>query len=522
MRFLLFAIFTSTYLFSQQTDDFKKNKVFYLNGDTQIVANSILGKHKSNPFNKLNHVNDEYKMVYIDVDKDKSTFSSSTAKLNLPDNSKLIYAGLYWTATYPGDKGVKTISKGIEGYKNKELRSTNFRNIKIKTPGNTDYQDITGEVLYDGINDKLWTLKRRAPYVCYKDITTLLGNTTNGDFTIANVAALQGHMPGGSSAGWFIYVVYENNNKPLQYVSTYDGFELIKRHPKQIIFSQFKAQEKGKVDLAMTIGALEGDFNIGKDQVTVLDKKEKEFRTIKTKTRDGDNFFNSSITLNNNIYKERTPNSDNTLGFDIAKIDINNDNNAIIDSKSDNVTFEFRSKEDQYFLFFVAFQSTISDAFFENLSKNPQIVTNKPSITKQNNKTKQKLENNTSEASKKLTQSDRVKAALNIKKPKTTTPIVTKQPTPIKTPVNQKPNQIQPIANGTYIVSNVFSNINNAKKWKQKLISENINAEIFYRESNKFYYVTIYRNPNLRFPYTTLNTVKKKRSTSNAWVLQID
>ena len=290
------------------------------------------------------------------IDDDNSTYSSSASELEIPNEAKIAYAGLYWTGTYPGNKGIKSISGNRQIYRTIKDRDKPLNKIKLKLPGQ-QYQDITGEILYDGINARKISLKLRSPYVCYKDITQLLKtlNDPNGNYTIANVPALEGLVSGGSSAGWMLYVIYENENSPLQYITSYHGFELIERKSVIIPFKNFKTTEKGKVETYLTLGALEGDNSIFKDQVSVFNTFKNEYVALENKLRPANNFFNSSITYDEELFIKRIPNSSNTLGFDIAKFKIPNLNNDLIINQATSVKLKFETKDDQYFPFFCCF-----------------------------------------------------------------------------------------------------------------------------------------------------------------------
>ena len=63
-----------------------------------FVSNNILTCESCNPGKLANPpggsaINDSYVSKYIDIDNDPSTFSSSSADLNLPDCSEISFAG---------------------------------------------------------------------------------------------------------------------------------------------------------------------------------------------------------------------------------------------------------------------------------------------------------------------------------------------------------------------------------------------------------------------------------------------
>ena len=110
-------------------------------------------------------------MQYIDVDSDPTTFSSSSATLDVPDEGCALvrYAGLYWGAVYV-DSDRSTID-----------------DIKFQVPGGA-YQDITAdEILFDGDGDA--DFGYYSPYACYKDVTSIVTALANpdGDYFVANV-----------------------------------------------------------------------------------------------------------------------------------------------------------------------------------------------------------------------------------------------------------------------------------------------------------------------------------------------
>src|SRR5690606_5313233 len=95
-------------------------------GDLVFVANNIVSvaADPNLPYNGGSN-NDGINMKYIDIDGDPTTFSSSSAELNAPSCSAIVYAGLYWAGIYKA-----TTNRG-EAYKA----------VKLKIPGG-DYMEI--------------------------------------------------------------------------------------------------------------------------------------------------------------------------------------------------------------------------------------------------------------------------------------------------------------------------------------------------------------------------------------------
>jgi hypothetical protein len=62
-----------------------------LNGNMLLIGNNILSQHVSNNYNTSGTYNSNVDMVYVDIDGDASTFSSSSATLSIPNPSCWLY-----------------------------------------------------------------------------------------------------------------------------------------------------------------------------------------------------------------------------------------------------------------------------------------------------------------------------------------------------------------------------------------------------------------------------------------------
>ena len=77
-----------------------------IRGDLTMISNNILSKVPTNVAYNLvgnaSEANDNVNQQFIDIDGNATTFNSSSANLALadPDCSKIVHAGLYWSATY--------------------------------------------------------------------------------------------------------------------------------------------------------------------------------------------------------------------------------------------------------------------------------------------------------------------------------------------------------------------------------------------------------------------------------------
>ncbi len=362
-----FLFLQNTY--SQEGVAFKENKQLYLSGNSILIGNNILGDDPTEPLMDIGIPNDVVKMEYIDVDTDEATFSSSEAEIkNAPENPKIAHAALYWCGLYPSEKSALRKSGNRMIHVGRGDRDPTINSILFKTPiGN--YESLNGEVIFDSFNTEVFTTN--SPYVCYADVTTKLQNlsTINGIYTVANIKATEGEISGGGSAGWLLYIVYEDAAESPKYFTTYNGLVEINKEAVEINFIDFKSKEEGIVKTTIALGAMEGDRKIKTDEVSIFDKKTGSFKPLSNKVREEKNFFNSSITMGDEFFTDRNPNSANTLGFDLLKMEIPNPNNALLDNATTQANLRFQAKADRFYLFFVAFETEINKDFLEEKSK---------------------------------------------------------------------------------------------------------------------------------------------------------
>lgn len=378
--------------FAQFSVPFKTRYEGTIKGDMISIANNIVNRvdynnTANNPYynrTNLSNSNDDFQMQYIDIDTDESTFSSSSAELyyDNPKNKKILYAGLYWSATYKYNSGIaKSENKFIADDSARESINT----IKIKFPNQEEYVDIIGEIIFDGINEN--EIKSLAPYAVYADITDYVKKLPipTGVYTVANIKATQGKLEGGVAAGWTIFIVYEDQNMNEKHIITKDGFANVNlQKPNQdIVFEENKSTSNGPKKIKIAGAALEGDNNIIGDQLSFGYNDEKSFKVLSNSTRKENNFFNSSISIDDEYFMNRFPDSKNTLGYDNFIYTIPNQTNTLLANSNQKATVRLKTTGDNYFLFFVALsietqlnneQQTIVTPKTEQINTKNQIV----------------------------------------------------------------------------------------------------------------------------------------------------
>ncbi|OYQ42812.1 hypothetical protein CHU92_03815 [Flavobacterium cyanobacteriorum] len=113
-----------------------------IKGDIVLVGNNILNRadaanpsQANIPFNGGEN-NNSLNMEYIDIDDDPTTFSSSSANLQLTGSCfKVKYAGLYWASTYPYER---SNSPSLQ-WQATIPRFEDWNQIKFKLPGGGIY-----------------------------------------------------------------------------------------------------------------------------------------------------------------------------------------------------------------------------------------------------------------------------------------------------------------------------------------------------------------------------------------------
>ena len=311
-----------------------------LRGDIVLIGNNILGPD-NNAFNENNTYNHNVDMQYIDIDGDASTFSSSSADLEIPNPNcyRIIYAGLYWGAVTNGDEPITE--------------------VKFKGPIG-GYNDVTGNIIYDANGT---ATGNSFPYSCYADVTSIVtsfgSGTDLGTYTVANVSSALGETATfnpyngtGFSAGWSLFIVYEDPTMPGKSITSFDGFSAISSSVNvDIPISGFRTvPAPAPVRANLAFATLEGDKPIQNDRL------ELNGVAMSAADRPANNFFNSSVTrLDATPVNNRVPNSTNTLGFDTGVMVVPNPGNSLIANDATSATFSLVSDQDVYFQYFFAF-----------------------------------------------------------------------------------------------------------------------------------------------------------------------
>lgn len=337
--------------YGQEIIPFVKRKQETVKGGIRMIGNNIINKEPTNEDYNEAENNDYLDVKYIDVDNESSTFSSSAATLDLPNRncSKIRYAGLYWGGMYKEDNPQK-------------------QSIKIKIPSQASYIDITADsYIYDNSISK--KIIEYTPYICYKDVTDIIKGNPNGEYIVANIRATEaavGTYPGGVSAGWVLVIIYENPLETTKQITTFDGYANILSNgygsssPENEVFFSFSGfktlPSPLPVNAKFGVAALEGDFFITDDKLSIQKPDNSYYDLYIKDVNRVHNFFNSTISYENERLPNRRPNSKNTLGWDIHLFSIPNANNQIIANDQTSAKFKAYTKRDKYDIYLTALE----------------------------------------------------------------------------------------------------------------------------------------------------------------------
>lgn len=498
---LLSLVLFSSFSFAQTGIPFKMRYQSTIKGDMTIIANGITNRVDANgsaltPYNKIKNalLNDELEMSYIDIDSDETTFSSSSATLQLENsqNKKVVYAGLYWSATYKFNPGVIKEEGKFVAIPNKRDA---IKKVKIKLPNQEEYTDVLGEIIFDGNNSKDYN--QNTPYAVYADVTSLMSSLVNpnGSYTVANVRATNGIIEGGVASGWTLFVVYEDDQMPEKFVASYDGFANINENNASIKVTGFKALQQGNVSAKVACAALEGDANLKNDQLLFAGTSSTGLVALGNKTRSETNFFNSSISNENGEMSNRVPNSKNTLGYDSFVMDIPNADNVNLDNNASEVTLKFNSTGDRTYVFFTAFNVQVSDS-------NTMVVCVEPTQTND---------------VKNQTVADAYQTSTTV-----TTVTDKHEVTSIDKNVQIQARSIPNQKNGYYIVANVFSDPYFAEEYIKTLKSQGFEADCFVNPENSFRYVYVTKSANEQDAVSQYLALAETKQQVKTWVLSVN
>ena len=516
--------------FSQSGKAFEPYKSHHIIGDATFIGNNILSKSPDKAFDDYALLNDQLRMLYVDIDNDGSTFNSSSATLKIPHaNPTIVEATLVWSAVYPFEIGEKKERKRQIYYEGNDKRNSDHNTVKFKTPGG-EYVDINGNLLFDGFEKE--GFEETAPYAFFADVTNLINpEEINGQYTVANIRGTKGFLSGGAAGGWMLYVVYESEECSPKYISSYHGFSYLTDTFIDLEFDDFQSVKSGTVDASIIVGALEGDAKLSRDHCSIFNPTDSTFVPLKNRQRAAQNFFNGKITYGDALSKNRKPNSKHTLGFDLLETSIPKE--LLINDQSSTVV-RLGTRADRFYLFFTAFKIEVNQLFqlnkvAEDLTEvaetdeeesTEELTEESAEETQESVETESKEENTASVENKKeveqMEESSKETAVEVEEKPSGLSVAA------LEKRMKRRTLRAEGIEPGYYIITNVFSKATYAKKWSDYLISEGHEPKTLINPKNNWRYVYVYVNPDIEKVYNSYRKLAKLDYFKEIWVFKIN
>ncbi len=267
-------------------------------------------------------------------------FSSSTADLNLPSCTQVLYAGLYWGATQ-GTNGTNT------------LWITNETNVKLKVPGSAVYQNVVSTQT-DYHNNTLVPGLPHTGYRCFANITSLInGSNPNGTYGIANMAAPEAVVNG--AGGWTIVIAYADPAAIVRNLTIFDGSAIMNGGDPalHVPITGFLTPPVGPVSCELGAVVYDGDrvsvdaYSFKQDANPLVGVYTS---LTPNATSNAGDMWNSTISRYGANITTRNPDHQNTLGYDADIIVVPNAANAVLGNGATSASVRFESPSENYFI----------------------------------------------------------------------------------------------------------------------------------------------------------------------------
>jgi len=297
---------------------------FFTAGNNTIAVEVHLRAANSNDMS--------FDMQVLGLDNN-GTFNSSTADLNLPSCSNVLFAGLYWGA-----------GEGLNGGSTAWI--TGETSCKLKLPGAASYTTITSTQT-DYYNSGAPAGFSYTGFQCFANITALVNATNpNGTYGLANVASPLGKN--NAYGGWTIVIVYANPSLIARNLTVFDGCAVVQKGnaPVDFTLSGFLTPPTGPVSCELGGVVYDGDRS-WKDSFAFKQNGAASFYNLTPNGTAGtDDMWNSTIGYKGAVVATRNPAFNNTLGYDANIIDMPNAGNAQLGNNKSSATVRLASPDE--------------------------------------------------------------------------------------------------------------------------------------------------------------------------------
>ncbi|WP_433827507.1 Ig-like domain-containing protein [Actinoplanes sp. CA-015351] len=239
-----------------------------------------------------------YPMIFTDADGDPATFNDSTATIDMPAGSTVLFAGLYWGADPSAGSSVGALLGAAAP------TAANKNKVRFRTPAGPVWNPITASSLY--------AISATGAYQGFADVTALVAGAGNGVYGVADIQSGRGT---DRYAGWTLVIAYANPAEALRSLRVYDGFGSITSGSVSIPVTGFETPHSGTVRAEVGAVAYEGDLGKSGDSLQL------NGQSLSDGPNPANNVFDSTVSQAGAIVGGRNPNYRNLLGVDIDRLD---------------------------------------------------------------------------------------------------------------------------------------------------------------------------------------------------------
>lgn len=308
------------------------------NGDVMMAGNTLMTCAPSTACTTAQDVvngpagsnsNNDVTSAYVDVDSDPATFSSSSADLDLPPGSAVLFAAVVWGGRLAGTNTTNADSA---------LRGNALMTVQ-NAAGSTPHNLVASRVDASGNN-----------YASYLDVTDIVAAAGDATYTLANVQA----AVGGSDqyAGWSLVVAVADPSAPARNLTIFNGYGSVSgTEVTPFTVDGFLTPPSGPVRTTLGVVTFEGDMGLQGDALRL------NGTTISDARNPAANPFNSTITNRGVPVTTRNPAYNNQLGIDVDLFNAD----AILGNSATSATITLSTAGDAYLPSVVTFATDLYD-----------------------------------------------------------------------------------------------------------------------------------------------------------------
>jgi len=322
--------------------DFTKRFSINKRSDLSFTGASIMCVDNGNNKCNWNYKGYLYNATGLMLKDDKSfSLNSSTAILNLPGDSKIVWAGLYWQGHIWMAK--RKFHHPTESEYQNMIKD--YNKVVFKTPDGVKHAltaDQCDSFAFIDNDYFTWNNGARMFYSCFKDVTDLVKGfkSITQKYTVGEIKATSGKDVGigdplmnwggiiyGPWGGWNLVIVYQNKNKSFKNVSVFDGFKKLipqlgfnNQECINIDITGFYTPKNGRVNSRMLFFSSGGEGKMHYDSLQMTDKGN-NYHDVYNNLNPSDDQFNDSITF---LDQELNSTKKYNPGIDIDLFDVSN------------------------------------------------------------------------------------------------------------------------------------------------------------------------------------------------------